>query len=66
VAAVILAHQGILLLQIHAMSTGILPLLLLAAGGYGLILGWSYRAHGLCGPALIAVLSQIRHAFRFL
>jgi hypothetical protein len=48
------------------MSTGILPLLLLAAGGYGLILGWSYRAHGLCGPALIAVLSQIRHAFRFL
>ena len=66
VAAVILAHQGILLLQVKGMSTGLVPGLLLAAGLYGLVLAWSYHAHGLCGPAVIALLSQARHALRFL
>ncbi len=66
--AVVVARQGILLLQLGKDGrTGYLPALLLAVTGlYGLILGWSYRCYGFVGPAVIACLSQLRHVFRFL
>lgn len=66
-AAVVLGHQGLLLLQlkdgtpVHLAAT-----LLIVSGTYALILGASYRQYGYVGPTIIALISQLRHVLRFL
>jgi len=66
VAAVMLAYQGVLLLQLHARPhTRLAVLLMLLTGVHALVLALSYRAWGFNGPVLIGICSQLRHLWRF-
>ncbi|MBT3378241.1 MAG: hypothetical protein HN742_38315 [Lentisphaerae bacterium] len=67
VAAVILGHQGLLLLQLNdGIPVTLAAGLLIVSGAYALVLGASYRQYGYAGPAIIALISQLRHVLRFL
>ena len=66
-AFVVLAHQGVLFMQIdETMPARFSVPLLVVAGVYGLFLGWSYRTYGFVGPVVIAFFSQLRYAFRLI
>jgi len=65
--AVVLGHQGLLLLQLKdGIPVHLAAALLIVSGTYALILGASYRQYGYVGPAIIAFISQLRHILRFL
>ena len=65
--AVVLGHQGLVLLQLAAdLPAHATALLLLSAGTYALAMGWSYRLYGFAGPAVLALSVQTRHFARFL
>lgn len=62
-AAVVVAHQAIVLLQFGPLADRLVQAaLLLLAGVQGLVMGGAYRRYGPAGPALLSVVGFGRHA----
>lgn len=67
IAAVVLAHQILLVLQFRGfLSPAVLTCLVLVAGIEGFVAALSYYWCGLAGPVLISSLCYLRHIFRLL
>lgn len=65
-AAVVVLHQFIPFLQLHdSVPVGILAVLLLFSGLYGLLMAAVYRFYGLPGPVIVTLITQLRHVFRW-
>lgn len=65
--AVVLAHQGLLLLQLReCLPSEILAVAVVFTGLHGLALGWSYISVGFTGPVVVAVVCHLRHLVRIL
>jgi hypothetical protein len=65
--AVVLVHQGLLILQFRGeLPLEILVLGVVFAGLHGLVLGWSYIAVGFSGPVVVAMVCHLRHLVRIL
>ncbi len=65
--AVILAHQGLLLLQLREyLPLEVLALAIVLTGLHGLVLGWSYISVGFTGPVVVAMVCHLRHLVRIL
>jgi hypothetical protein len=65
--AVVLVHQGLLLLQYRQqLPVEVLVLGAIFTGLHGLVLGWSYIAVGFAGPVVVAMVCQLRHLVRIL
>lgn len=63
--AVVLAHQGLLLLQLHAyLPAEVLTIAVVFTGLHGLALGWSYISVGFAGPVVVAMVCHLRHLVR--
>lgn len=61
-AAIVFAHQGLLILQQgDRLPPGILLVAVIFTGLHGLILGLTYCAVGFAGPVAVAVLCHLRH-----
>lgn len=58
---VILAHQGMLILQLGDLPPELLLVAVLCTGIDGFLLGWSYCAVGFAGPATVAIICHLRH-----
>lgn len=65
--AVVVAHQGMLMLKAgEQVPVSTRALLVMAVGVYALIAACAYRAYGFVGPVVIELVGQLRHVLRLL